>query len=215
VKRTRRRWIAASSAAVLALIVLAGAFAATRPGDRTAAEDPAATSSALRLTPADIYPSLARPAPRVPRPDYPELFVTGQSLAEVVEPACRRYRSAMTTWSKRARSVHRDSLGAGMSPKTAARWYAGVVWVSQDEAGELRRALARISRARVSAATRGAVKRGSVVATFTTDALTLCGLAKASARAYGRLDRLDRRTARLIALARLNTSSGTDVNVIQ
>jgi hypothetical protein len=213
VSRRWRRWVAVAAAA-LALLVVAGALAATRSGGDASPPEATAVDPPLQLAPEDIYPSLAEPARRSRRPDYAELFVTGESLAEVVMPACRRYAAVITFWSRRARNVHRDSLGAEKSPKTAAKWYAGVVWVSQDDAGELRRALTRISRARVSAATREAVKRGAVVSAFTNDALGLCELDESSSRAYARLERLDRRVADLIALARLNSSSGSEVNVI-
>jgi hypothetical protein len=174
----------------------------------------AAAAAAPRLSPGQIYPSLReRSIPH--RPDYAELFVTGRTLAEVARPACTRYGTTRRTWERRGRKLVEDSAGADASPKAAARYYGGVVWVSQDEAGELRRAIRRISRSRMSAATRGTVTRGVIVEAFTRDALALCGLTDAVARTHRALSRVDERISSIIALARLNASSGTEVNVPQ
>lgn len=203
-------------AAVLALavaLVAGGTLLAANRGGGTEATDPALAPP--KLSAAEIYPSLAEPKSPPTRPDYAELFVNGQTLAQVVVPACPRYRAVRSAWWTRGRRLRADSFGADESPRAAARYYAGVVWVSQDEAGEFRRAITRISRSRVSAATGGVIKRGFVVNEFTTDALRLCGLTERYRRTYATLDRLDLRISRILALARLNSSSGTEANTAQ
>jgi hypothetical protein len=203
----------AAGIALLVALAVVGALLVTSRGDSQAA--PAHARGTPKLSAAEIYPSLAGPKSPPGRPDYRELFVTGQTLAQVVEPACPRYRSVRRAWWGRGQRLRSESIGADASPKAAARYYAGVVWVSQDEAGEFRRAITRISRSRVSAATGGAIKRGFVVNVFTTDALGLCGLTEPYRRTYATLDRLDLRISRIIALARRNASSGTEANNAQ
>jgi hypothetical protein len=204
--------LAAGVSVLVALLVVGALFAATRDGGEVAA---APALAPPELSSAEIYPSLAAPKPPPERPDYAELFVTSQTLAQVVEPACPRYRTVARAWRARGKRLRAESIGADASPKAAARYYAGVVWVSQDEAGEFRRALTRISRSRVSAATRGAITRGVVVNFFTTDALRLCSLTERYRRTHATLDRLDLRISRIIALARLNGRSGTEANNAQ
>lgn len=193
----------------MALGSVGALLAATREDGGSA---PVPVLAAPELSPAEIYPSLAEPRSRPTRPDYAELFGAGQTLAEVVEPACPRYRAVRRAWWERGQRLRASSIGADASPKAAARYYAGVVWVSQDEAGEFRRAIIRISRSRVSAATRGVITRGRVVNVFTTDALRLCGLTESYRRTFGTLDRLDLRISGILALARKNATSGTDNN---
>lgn len=204
-----RIWVAAVVALAVALVA-GGALLAANRGGSTVAADP--TIAPPKLSAAEIYPSLAEPKSPPKRPDYAELFV-GQTLAQVAGPACPRYREIRRAWWARGQRLRADSVGADASPRAAARYYAGVVWVSQDEAGEFRNAITRISRSRVSAATRGAINRGFVVNVFTTDALELCGLSERYRRTYVTLDRLDLRISRIIALARRNSSSGTEANV--
>ena len=209
-----RRWYLLLGSATLVVVGASIAFTATRAtGDEAAPA--AATVTAPALSPEQIYPSLAGPRSTRARPDYAELFVSGRTLAEVARPACARYRAVRRQWRERGIALVDQSRGADATPKAAARYYANVVWVSQDEAGEFARAISRISRSRVSAATHGAVKRGFVVAAFTSDALALCELDRAYARTSRALGRVDARISRIIALARLFASSGTELNLPQ
>jgi hypothetical protein len=213
-QRGRRGYLLLGSAALIVVVAASVAFTATRAtGD--AAAPAAATLEAPKLSPEQIYPSLAGPGNARARPDYAELFVSGQTLARVARPACKRYRAVRRQWRDRGIALVVESRGADASPQAAARYYANVVWVSQNEAREFARAISRISRSRVSAATRGTIKRGFLVAAFTRDALAVCGLDDAYARTSRALDRVDARISHIIALARLNASSGTELNVPQ
>ena len=145
-----------------------------------------------------IFPS-DRPARRVDL-NYLRLFEAGHTLATAAEPACGRYERVGESWARRASYLARSSRGAGESKAAAARWYASVTWVSQDEAGDFTKAISRISRSRVSAATGGRVKRGALVAAFTADAVELCGLSATHGRTLARLERLDARIRNILSL---------------
>jgi hypothetical protein len=212
----RRRLVAAVGLGAVIALATSGlvlAFVANDDGEAGGTRTP--TTVVLHLEPEDIYPSLSTPQAQPHRQDYPKLFVAGRTLRNMAMPACPRYREVRRTWRTRGLRIVRDSQGAGVGPKTAARYYASVVWVSQDEADDFRRAIFRISRSRVSAATEGAVRRGNVIEFFTRDALAICNLTQAYGRTLGYLERVDERISSIIALARRNSSSGSEVNSIQ
>ena len=209
-----RRRVAAFSAGVVAVALLGGSLAATLRGGDPAVASPERTETPRDLGPEDIYPSLANDALAGAR-SYGQLFERGQTLATAAKPACFRYRAVRRSWARRAGQLDESSRGAAASKRAARTYYAGVTWVSQDEAGDFDAALYRISRSRLSTATGRIVRRESLVAAFTGDALELCGLGSARERTRARLATLDQRIMRIIDLARFRSGAGLSDGVAQ
>lgn len=201
-----RRALVGVSVVVLAALVGAGVLVVTLGGDDAG---DAAPPSERHLEPEQIYPSIAAvETPNVA--SYRPLLKRGQTLATAATPACPRYRAVRRTWAKRAAFLHESSLGARASKRAAVAYYANVTWVSQDETGDFVGALSRISGSRLSMATGLVVRRERIVASFTRDALDLCGLSAASARTRVKLERLDNRISQIIELARFDSAGPTD-----
>lgn len=196
--------IAGAGTLVVVVTALAGTLWSEVPAD-----EPALSPAAVKLDPEQIYPSLAQPA--IPRgTSYRELFRPGHTLASAAKPACGRYGAVRRSWAERATLLQDSSRGAGRSKRSARRYYAAVVWVSQNEAADFEDALSRISRSRLSVATGRRLERPSLVGGFTRDALDLCGLRTHYGRTRQKLERLDKRISGIIALARFDSSGLSD-----
>jgi hypothetical protein len=186
-------------------VLAAAAVLAAALSDPPIVDDGRAAPVGVQLDPEQIYPSLAQPVIE-PGTSYRRLFKSGHTLATAAMPACHRYRSVRGTWAERAIVLDESSLGAGGSKRAAVAYYAGVTWVSQNEATDFEEALSRISKSRLSVATGHRLERRSLVGAFTRDALDLCELGAAHARTREKLARLDRRIARILELARFDSS---------
>ena len=204
----RRTLLAFSIAGAGTLVVVVAALVGTL-WNGTPADDPAPAPAAMELDPEQIYPSLAQPA--IPRgTSYRELFRPGHTLASAAKPACDRYGAVRRSWAERATLLDDSSRGAGRSKRSARRYYAAVVWVSQNEAADFEDALSRISRSRLSVATGRSLERPLLIGGFTRDALDMCGLTTPYGRTRQKLARLDKRISGIIALARLDSSGLSD-----